>query len=362
MNNIKRLSIALIALGLSAPAFADCTFDVTVPNQQGGFTFGADGLYLRPSSSSTGFDVVDTTSVVTPSPNLTVINTDSNIRRLDPKYHWGFDIVAGYRFPCTGNDIMATWTHLNDTRDSETTVTAPFSVPGFNLTSYASDSSTQFRYDAVDLNFGQKVNFGSDFLFRMFAGARIAELKQDLNTTINSSGITTGVITPTSVTNTTTIDQSSKFQGVGPEIGIEGRYCIGAGFGADASLLTSILIGKLDNDLDIQDTQTTVFPGATPSTIVANTHRTNDFTTHGVPTVDINVGLDYTYNFNNCSRSSLVIQAGYKVVHYWDVIHLSRSGRNDSGNGNGGLSNDSGVNFTSNVNFDGPYLGFKVNL
>ena len=57
MTNIKRLSLALVALGLSAPAFAaDCrSSTVLVPSQHGGFKVGIDALYLRANGSDLGY-------------------------------------------------------------------------------------------------------------------------------------------------------------------------------------------------------------------------------------------------------------------------------------------------------------------
>lgn len=366
MNKMKNLSIALIALGLSTPVLAECPFDVTIPNQQGGFTIGADALYLRPSSPNLTFETVDSFTTTGLGTTNIVTNRNTDNSRINPSFHWGFDVFAEYRFPCTGNDVMATWTHLGETSDSKTAVQGSSSVaslnPGttvpiitqINYANYVTDSTAKFRYDAVDLNFGQKVNFGSRFLFRVFAGARYADLKQEQDANINRQGTiisfnsrTGDIVLPTTPFSTgEKISETSDFQGIGPEVGMEGRYCIGAGFGADVSAITSVLLGHVDSTED--DNTRTTFITVTQNT---NHHSDNNHTIHAVPTLDINLGLDYTYNFNNCSRSSLVIQGGYKVIHYWDVTHFVNNG-NIVGN----------VNDATGVNFDGPYLGLKINV
>ena len=79
-KNFKRLSLALLALGLSAPAFADSA--VVVPSQQGGLKIGVDALYLRASNSDLNY----ATSFA-----ATVANqTNTRNASVDPSFDWGF--------------------------------------------------------------------------------------------------------------------------------------------------------------------------------------------------------------------------------------------------------------------------------
>lgn len=352
-----------IAVVMSTPAFAGNWYDVTIPNDQGGITIGGDALLLQPSSTNTTFN---TTDVFGGPVTARIQNTDFN--RVDPTYHWGFDATLGYRIPCTGNDIMATWTSLSENSDSESATNPPFSTvtvttspttkaliaTTINYKNYVTDSTAEFEYNAVDLNLGQRINFGSRFLLRVFAGARYAQLEQNQKTTINRSGDTvtttsSGVPVPgTAVTFTTTeqINEDSKFKGIGPEIGLQGRYCLGYGFGIDAGVISSILIGNVDSSED--DNTRTIFPTTTATN---NHHTNNNSKANGVPSLDINLGLDYTYNFNNCSRSSVTLQGGYKTIHYWNVTRLVN---------NGAIFNS--VNYATDVTFNGPYLGLRVDI
>ena len=192
-KNIKRLSLALVALGLTAPVFAStCNpFTVTVPNQQGGFTVGVDALYLRPSAPNTSYGATLGTFSVGPTPAaLITVNAPVTINSVDPTYHWGFDVTAAYRFPCTGNDVSLSWTHLGqgqftDSDSKPIFTTSP--LPGAaTLTANASSSQT-FKLDAVDLDVGQKLNIGDYFLLRMFAGLRYAYLEQRNSTTYTAT-------------------------------------------------------------------------------------------------------------------------------------------------------------------------------
>lgn len=336
VRNIKRLSLALLALGLSAPVLADSSpFCVTVPNQQGGFSVGADILWLRPSASNTTYNI----SSVTPPPFLV---TTTDVQSVNPSYHWAFDITAAYRIPCTGNDISVLWTHMGtDSSSDDIAFTTPGTLTGVTTV----DGSVDYKYDAVDLDLGQRVNFGDYFNFRIFAGVRGVNTEENFDRTQVSTEETGGVAT------TTILDQNSKFRGFGPQMGIEGRYCLGYGFGIDAGTTLSALVGRTDNSATY-----TAFTSEAP-TVVATIDVSADRKNRVVPALDMNLGADYTFNFNNCSRSSLVIQAGYKVIHYWGAHDLLASTVDSTA-----FIPTAGFNNASSVSFDGPYLGLKVNV
>jgi len=330
-KNIKRLSLALVALGLSAPVFADnCSpFAVTVPNQQGGFTAAADALYLRPSAANLSYNAQIGNITLNPATIPVTINN------VNPSYNWGFDVMAGYRIPCTGNDITLAWTHLGETSDSDS-VSRAIGTTGFN---FNASSNVQFKYNAVDLDVGQRVNFGDYFNFRLFTGLRWADLQQNSDNFYSVTRNTNGT-TLTSLG----IDQESEFKGVGPQVGLEGRYCLGYGFGLDANATFSAVIGHVDATTDTAFRLNPV-EGAP---VAVNVNFDQEKKNRVVPALDTNLGVDYTYNFNNAYRSSLVVQAGWKVINYWDVTHA--------------LINNVGPNNASSVAFDGPYAGIKVNV
>ena len=110
-----------------------------------------------------------------------------------------------------------------------------------------------------------------------------------------------------------------------------------------------MLVGRVqDNNTDVDAAVTVAAAGTTVPVAALYIPIDSQNKTRVVPALDASLGLDYTYNFNNCYRSSLVIQAGYKAINYFDVTHHILS--------NGGPNN------ATNVGFDGPYLGAKVNF
>lgn len=132
MRYVRHLSVALIALGLSAPVFAHNA--VCVPSQHGGFKIAVDTLYLRQNA---------------------VMNAS------DSTYDWGMYAQVGYLFPATANDLTVNYTYLHSNDDD-----------GMDL-------------DNVDLEGGQRLTTGA-FDMRMFAGLRYGHINYSFNDDVRS--------------------------------------------------------------------------------------------------------------------------------------------------------------------------------
>jgi|SRR5882672_4231758 len=135
MRHVKQLSVALIALGLSAPVFANNL--VCVPSQKGGLKVAVDALYLRQNAVSN-------------------VNDDS--------YDWGMYTQVGYLFPCTGNDLTVNYTYFHPSNK---------------------DDNERIDLDNVDLEFGQRLTAG-DFDIRMFSGIRYGHINYSVNDDVQS--------------------------------------------------------------------------------------------------------------------------------------------------------------------------------
>lgn len=364
MNKIKTVFLTLLALSVSIPAFGEDTatsnnnnttqnitpekpdcraaFRVTVPNQEGGLSFGGDALYWRVTAPNLAY-----LSGVQFAPTDPLSFQRTTVSNINPTYHWGFDAFVAYRIPCTGNDISLTWTHFDPSRDSSFSDQAVPIIPDVVDGVFNSYSSARFQYDAVDLDLGQKVNLGDYFLLHFFTGARLVDVQQS-KTTISHLSIV-GATTPLFSAD---VSQRSQFRGIGPQFGVDGRYCLGYGFGIDAGSTLSVLVGRVKSNAD--DNLNTIIP--TPpgfnTTLIINERKNRV-----IPAWDGNLGLDYIYNFNNCQRSSIVVQAGYKVIHYWGITHFLVN--TDPFVNSFGLITG---NSAKSVTLDGPYVGIKVNL
>ncbi len=337
-KNLKRLSLALLALGLSAPAFADST--VLVPSQHGGFKVGIDALYLRPTNSDLNY----ATSISFPT------NFSQGFERnatVDPSYDWGFYAQVGYLFPCTGNDLTLAYTYLRS--DETDSVVGVSGAGGTNISVLplnavfggsfgAAAGKAKFDLNVVDLEGGQRFTTGT-YDMRMFAGLRYANIDHQLQ----SFGA------PFAGGSTTFGAQEfkSQFRGLGPRIGVDGRYCLNSGFGVDANLSTALLIGHVDGCYDAALTT-----GSGSGLTVTNFAAKNGSENRVVPVLEGKLGVDYTYIMDCRCKSALTFEAGYQATNYFNADDHAR------------VVNTGGTSFayqnnTSDVAFDGIYFGVK---
>lgn len=362
-KNIKVLILAIIAscTTLAVEADPSSIFDVTVPNQQGGFIVAANALYMRGTSSNLGYSSAAGISYSTPETPEFSTTLGFN-KAIDTTYQWGFDATLGYRFPGTGNDLTATWTHLGNfsNSDENTVITQRMIVQVPPTSFFTQAGNVNFDYNHVDLDLGQKVNFGDYFTFRMFAGARWADIDETLNKNYDLTPIITDDSSNDIPTNIVSTYEDFDFKGIGPQIGFSGRACLGYGFGIDVSLIGSLLVGTSDTTADINSVNyiAGVLEDSNASHLSANNID------QVVPVLDANAGLDYTYAFTNCDRSYISIQGGYKTINYFDVAQNSITRTSDVGVFSlnqfetGYFLN----NTASNIAFDGPYIGVTANL
>jgi hypothetical protein len=286
----------------------------------------------------------------------------------------------------------------------------------FELTDLSGSLSATSHYKnhTWDLDFGQAINVGCNFNFRLFAGLRYSKLEHRLDTanTVAASGvlpipveepivlrdITFGVLEPKgsivgptiegdmtlvasgenkelhlSLTLEDNLQRKSRFEGLGPRLGVDLNYQFCGGFGLVGSLATALLVGNVNNVIDQHLMGSGVLEGSDGVTGIVildgsqtdhepafplpafsldqtvNNHHPKE--TRVVPNIEAKLGLDYTYLFCNCSRTALTVEAGYQVSHYFNAIDKFDL-----------LNPISGFNNTLDVSFDGPYLSVQVAL
>lgn len=293
-------------------------------------------------------------------------------------------------------------------------VTAPISVPFTAADLAAVSASSRFENNTWDLDFGQTINVGCNFKLRWFGGLRYSRLEHRLKvdslfaiddvavsldpvvvtaTLTDSVGTLVGtspaLVSPVADVTATLRDivhQKSEFDGIGPRFGCDVSYHLGGGFGVVGSLSTSLLVGEheatLSERIETAGTVTFTVPGLTlvdiaplfiggaltnvtaevvtavAPTILDPLVETVSFRhpdeTRVVPNIDAKLGLDWTYQFCNCSRSKLTIEAGYLVSHYFNAIdRLTAADAFNTGERH---------RETIDISFDGPYVGVQVQL
>lgn len=271
-------------------------------------------------------------------------------------------------------------------------------------------AKSEFENHTWDLDFGQAINVGCNFKVRWFGGLRYSHLENKLDTTFETSFTGTDPLLPVpgaalvdttgtglvfggdglialatlDTTITDILHDHSKFNGIGPRFGFDLSYNFCGGFGLVGSLSAALLVGEVDSSfgeriltagefsglgINIDGVSgITVTDGATiaatafdpaafdvlfaDDTGLVSFHHPDE--TRVVPNIDAKLGVDWTYQFCNCSRSKLTIEAGYLVSHYFNAIdRLSAVEFTDP---------EFRTRQTIDTSFDGPYVSVQVAL
>lgn len=314
------------------------------------FEFTAGVLYLQPSSNNLDYAVHGY-----PFP---VLSPHWDVAAVRPSYSTGFDIRGRYFIPCTDFDVGASWDYLN-TSDSDFTqvsstsgefVTFPFQAgPSFgqilNNPSQKAHSNVKFNYDVVNLNVGENFSFGPAARVRLYVGVSGAELKQKISTTFGDNANTYSI-------NST---NNSRFDGIGPMVGMDGNYGFENGFGFFGTLAFSALIGNLDAITTYRSTS----PQLTASGIALNTQSISPRNSlQGIPGVDGKLGID----FNARAGTNLIISAalGYEYVNYFNAIATYNPSLVAANVNTGSIALSSLSKTVSNYTLQGPFLNISL--
>jgi len=310
MSNLKKTAVPVLAFSRSA-VFAGtmgpvCTpGNVTVPCERTAWDFGVQALYLRPAyDADFGYHGYRFDSV----------SNNYRFNENQPDWNWGFKLEGSYHFS-TGNDLDINWYHLSHTTDKNYNIFNPFDTDITLASNIPYHVSWEPKWDAVNVEFGQWVDFGEFKNIRFHGGVQYARIEHSVNFNPFGFAVSGNV--------------NTKFNGFGPRVGADMSYDWGNGFAMYANGATAILVGNStfnNNDIFFS-------PGSV----------------HGskssiVPEVEAKIGATYTYAM---AQGDLSLDAGWMWVNYFNAQHVGTVAL--------------GIPTTRETDFglQGPYVGLK---
>ena len=302
MLNLKKTAAVVLALSSSA-VFAGtmgpvCTaVNVTVPCESTAWDVGARALYLQPVYSGGGY-------------SYAAINDSDQFVDYNKNWGWGFMIEGSYHFE-TGSDANLNWYHFG--KSSSRNITgAPRAVGLGVIGTFTSNASGSFytdpKWDAVNLEFGQHVDFGEKKDIRFHGGvqyARIANTTRLTGTTV-VTGTALGLV-PINTSATASLERKPTYNGFGPRVGADMGYEWGNGLGIYANGAMSLLAGSSKVSNSYSDNLGNVINQSASKTTI-------------VPELEAKLGLKYDYAV---AQGDLTLDVGWMWVNYFNATQTA---------------------------------------
>ncbi len=331
------------------------SFDVFIPDLSPGFEISGGVVFLKPSAGNLGWGVITNF--------LPFITPTWHVEEINPNYQAGFSLGARYMFAKTGIDTQAHWLHLqtSDSQSAQVTPTlqwiSPFSQtgPGTADTEYdptgvgelvRAHATVNFHYDVLNLDAGIYLNVGQNVQMRFFSGLSGARIQQQLVSTFK------GNPTPPTIS----LDNKSKFKGIGPRLGFTTSYKLYKSFQFLGEFGVGLLFGSM------QPAQY-YFKGSSSALkdlgISVNHEKISSKTiSQTVPSLDAKLGFKYGYAF--CKQYILSIEAGYMGAFYNNPLSGYETNENILPLELGSLSTGSMKHVQSDFSVNGPYANLSL--
>jgi len=312
MLRLKNSAAAVIVFG-SSVVFAGsmgavqpvCTKEsVSVPCENKGWEVGGKALYLQSSWGPLDLPVYQ------------VVNGINEFINVDKSWNWGFMVEGAYHFS-EGNDFNLNWYHMN-TNNSTTVPGDSFASTTGTLLNISITLNPKTTWDAVNMEFGQKVDYTRALRIRYHGGFEFAHIDYQRNSQYFR------------VTTPTTSMRTISYNGFGPRAGFDGSYAFENGL----SLNVGSAIGAYAGTTHFHYISTGVFANGQ---ILGGR---NGSLMRVVPEIEARAGACYTKSF---VYGDLSLDAGWMWVNYFNPIMHADDNKLQS----------------SDFSVQGPYVGLK---
>ncbi len=265
-------------------------------------------LYWKAEQSGITYGVSpDALTLTPPAPNTTVLRQNFG-------WNSGFRLGAAHEFACTDFDLSLQWTRFNDNRTTtpreEVIIATELLgvlndvIVGGTLNGGVISSQWKLDFNMFDLNLGSTLIRNPYYSINSYIGVKGGWVNQKQKITY-----TNFINTTTAETVTAQVDETNKFYGIGPKLGVAMRYTIGSGFHFIGDFAAAILYGNSKNPV----TQNVEQPTGTllaDSTISFQHNRMQ-------PTTQMKLGLDWEQNFFTCY--DIKIGICYEMQYFWNT-------------------------------------------
>lgn len=336
MPTLKIITFAILATTISSATFANSnpgssSAPVTIPIVNNAWYVGVNALYLRPNLGGNNLGYTSFGNYGTDFNNVRVERNGAanDLNDITPDRAWGFQLNAGYRF-CAANDIDINWYHFNDSTNGYFPTGTLFAGSASAL--YARQINLDSRWDAVNIEVGQRFDLNAMNMLRLHVGLNISRIE---NTVINYPSLTaTG--DPVFITH-----DKITYTGIGPRLGADYLYHTSCGLGIFAKAGASLLVGKAEQTVSGYHDL-----GGFNLYSTGNYKQSNNNIV--IPELDANLGIKYDYTLN---QGVLGFNLGYMFTTYLNAI-VSQVGT-------GVVSSSISTSSSTNFNLNGPYLGIS---
>lgn len=258
----------------------------------------ADMLWWHVDTSGSKYCLLDETPPGAP-------DSKGTYRTLKFKWNYGFRAGVGTTFNHDRWDLYLNYTWFRADNSSATSLHGGFGIIpdsqvliNQRLGNAAEQSKIHWsiHFQTLDLNLGRNYFISPKVAFHPFFGIKTAWIDQKVR---SSNKLFFPVITH-SHTKT-----KNDFWGIGPDLGIEGKWFLNYGFNLFGSIASALLWG----DFDVRQKQHT----SNPSTPINDI----DFDKHAVsPMTQMQIGIGYETNFCD-NQYHIAVNARYEQQYWW---------------------------------------------